>query len=50
MAQRTLTSLVVLVASFGFVVFVGGSPASAGPSYADRMEASVTTSTNHKRV
>ena len=50
MVKRPLTSLVVLVASFGFAVFVGGSPASAGPSYADRIEASVTTSTNHKRV
>lgn len=50
MVQHTLTSVLVLIALLGFVGFVGGSPASAGPSYADRMESSVTTSTNHKRV
>ncbi len=50
MIHRTLTSLVVLVGSFGFVVFVDGFPASAGPSFVERMESSVTTSTNHKRV
>jgi uncharacterized protein YkwD len=50
MVQHTLISLVVLVGSLGFVGFVGSSPASAGPSYADRMESSVVSSTNHKRV
>jgi uncharacterized protein YkwD len=50
LVQRTITSHVVLAASLGFVGFVGSSPASAVPSYADRMESSVTASTNHKRV
>ena len=50
MVQRPITSLMVLVASFGLVGFVGSSPASAGPSYVDRMESSVMTSTNHRRV
>ena len=50
MVQRTLSSLVVLVASLGFVGLVGSSPASAAPSYADRMESSVVGSTNDKRV
>ena len=47
---RTLTPLLFLAALIGFVGFVGSSPASAGPSYADRVESSVITSTNHKRV
>ena len=50
MVEHTLTPLVLLVASLGLVGFVGGSPASAGTSYADKMETSVTTSTNQKRV
>jgi uncharacterized protein YkwD len=50
LVRHTLVSLAVLVASLGVVGLVGGSPASAGPSYADRMEASVIAATNHKRV
>ena len=50
MVQRPITSLVVLVSSLGLVGFVGSSPASAGPSYADRMESSVVSSSNHRRV
>jgi len=50
MARHTLMSLAVLVASLGVVGLVGSAPASAGPSYADRMESSVVSSTNHKRV
>ena len=50
MVQRTLKSLVVLVASIGLVGLVGSSPASAAPSYADRMESAVVGSTNDKRV
>jgi uncharacterized protein YkwD len=50
MVQRTLASLVLLVASFAFVGLAGSSPASAGPSYADRMESSVVSYTNQKRV
>ena len=45
-----LTPVVVLIASLGFVTLVGSSPASAGPSYADRMESAVVGSTNHKRT
>jgi uncharacterized protein YkwD len=50
MFRHPLISLAVLVASLGVVGLVGGSPASAGPSYANRMESSVVSSTNHKRV
>lgn len=50
MVQRTLTPLLALVAALGLVGLVGSSPASAGPSQADRVESSVITSTNHKRV
>jgi uncharacterized protein YkwD len=50
MVQRTLVSLVVLVASFAVVGLVGSSPASAAPTYANRMESSVIASTNDKRV
>jgi uncharacterized protein YkwD len=48
--QRALISLVVLVTSFGLVGVGGSSPASAAPSYADRMESSVVGATNDKRV
>ena len=51
MVQHSLTVFVALLASLGFVVvLVGSSPASAGPSYTDRMESSVIRSTNNKRV
>ena len=50
MVQRTLSSLMVLVASFGFVGLVGNSPASAATPDVDRVESSVTTSTNQKRT
>lgn len=43
------STLLVLVASFGFVGLVGGSPASAA-TYANKVESSVVSSTNHKRV
>ena len=47
---RTLTPLLFLAASLGFIGFVGSAPASAAPSYGDRVESSVITSTNHKRA
>ena len=50
MTPRTLAPLLVLVASFGLVGSVGSSAASAATSYADRVESSVVSSTNHKRV
>lgn len=50
MVQRTLTPLLALVAALGLVGFVESSPAAASPSYANRAESSVITSTNHKRV
>jgi uncharacterized protein YkwD len=50
MVQRILSSLMVLVGSFGFVGLVGSSPASAGPAYTDRMESAVVGSTNQKRM
>ena len=40
----------VLVASFGVVGYVGSSPASAATPDVDRVESSVTTSTNQKRT
>jgi uncharacterized protein YkwD len=48
--QHTFTSLVVLAAWLGFVGFVGGSPASAGTSYANKVESSAITSTNQRRI
>jgi uncharacterized protein YkwD len=48
--QSRFTSLVVLVAALGYVAFVGGSPASAGTSYANKVESSAVTSTNQERV
>ena len=50
MLEHTLAPLLVLVASFGLVVFVGSSPSAAAPSYADRMESATVTATNHKRL
>ena len=49
-AQLTLAPLLVLVAASGVVGLVGGSPAAAAPTYADRMESATITSTNHRRV
>jgi uncharacterized protein YkwD len=48
--KRTVVSLVLAVGSFGLVGFVGVSPASAGPTYANRMESELIASTNRKRV
>lgn len=48
--QRTLAPLVVLAATSGLVGLAGGSSASAAPSYADRVESSTVTSTNHTRL
>ena len=50
LAHRTLIALVILVVSPGFLALAGGPPASAAPSYADRMESSTIASTNHQRV
>jgi uncharacterized protein YkwD len=50
LVHHIVTPVVVLAASFGFVTLVGGSPAAAGPSYADRMESAAISSTNHKRM
>lgn len=49
-AQRTLISFMGLVASAGSLVLVGSPPASASPSYADRMESAAIGATNHTRV
>lgn len=49
-AQRTFISFVILVGSLVFVGLVSSSPASARPSYADRMESSAIIATNHARV
>lgn len=48
--QRTFISLVTLVASFWLVGMVTSSPASAVPSYADRMESATISATNHTRL
>jgi uncharacterized protein YkwD len=50
MAHHTLSAFLVLIASLGCVGVLASSPASAGPSYADRMESSVVKATNHQRV
>ena len=50
LVQRPLTALVMLVGAFACLALMGSSPASAAPTYADRMESAVIVATNHARV
>ena len=47
--QHTLIAFIVVASSFAFVGLVGVPPASAGTSYANRMESALAASTNRKR-
>jgi uncharacterized protein YkwD len=49
LVRHALTPLVVLAVSLGFVTMVGSSPASAAPTYANRLESSVVAATNSTR-
>ena len=49
LVRHALTPLVVLAVSLAFVTMVGSSPASAAPTYANRLESSVVAATNSTR-
>ena len=50
LVRHPLTALLMLIAACPCLGFVGSSPASAGPSYADRIDSAVIVATNHARV
>ena len=50
LVEHPLAALVLLVAAFTCLGLVGSSPASAGSTYADRMESAAIVATNHARV
>jgi uncharacterized protein YkwD len=50
LVQHPLTALLILIGASTCLGLMGSSSASAGPTYADRMESSVIAATNHARV
>jgi uncharacterized protein YkwD len=50
LVQHPLTALLILLGASASLGLMGSSPASAGPSYADRLESAVVVATNQARV
>jgi uncharacterized protein YkwD len=50
LVSHPLTALLILLGAGASLCLMGSSPASAGSTYADRMESSVIVATNHARV
>jgi uncharacterized protein YkwD len=50
LVPHPLIALIILIGALVCLGLLGSSPASAGPTFADRIESSVVVATNHSRV